>query len=425
MNRLITYVRHLFGSIKKVSNWSLVRQHSAYYPQNIEGCSVEYAVVFDNGHQAVCDYRNIDLYSHSILSIAPKGRNTQMLLNPSEEKFNLPSLLIQQGDIAGLECEVICQERERSLQFRSIVNNSPESTRIFLLGLIACKAYRLVKQNIICTVEQIFTINNLIVEMRLLSNDEVRVNNVDSIQPGKVIIALVKDVKRIRLIRNVIHRIHVMDFSLRDMNVGRYLSHNIKQGVNLDTSLRCSEECPLKQTQTEIDCGGVKGIKFSMQDKLPVQSLALRKIDHIVSKLFKYLVIPVRIGVGNIAKLYVSVAKSEMVTLILDGINDANDFSEAVTAGKLSEHHHKKLVSACECLHILVPIVLFDDSIKYSLWQKFNELAENIFSGIHAGLDYIQTAKMWNQFKSTRTIFAYNLLNYNLLQRTSCSFFGH
>jgi hypothetical protein len=54
-----------------------------------------------------------------------------------------------------------------------------------------------------------------------------------------------------------------------------------------------------------------------------------------------------------------------MVTLILDGINDANDFSEAVTAGKLSEHHHKKLVPACECLHILVPIVLFDDSIKY------------------------------------------------------------
>ena len=216
-----------------------------------------------------------------------------------------------------------------------------------------------------------------------------------------------------------------MDFSLRDMNVGWYLSHNIKHGVNLDASLRCSEECPLKQTQTQIDCGGVKGIEFSMQDKLPVQSLALRKIDHIVSKLFKYLVIPVRIGVGNIAKLYVSVAKSEMVTLILDGINDANDFSEAVTAGKLSEHHHKKLAPACECLHILVPIVLLDDSIKYSLGQKFNELAENIFSGIHSCLDWIQTVKLRNQFKSARAIFAYILLNYNLLQRTNCFFFGH
>ena len=51
-----------------------------------------------------------------------------------------------------------------------------------------------------------------------------------------------------------------------------------------------------------------------------VQPLALSKIDHVVGELFKYPVVPVGIRVGNIAELDVSSAKSEMITLILDGI---------------------------------------------------------------------------------------------------------
>ena len=244
--------------------------------------------------------------------------------------------------------------------------------------------------------------------MRLLSDDEVGVDDVDSVQSGKVIIAFVKDVECIRLIRNVIHRIHIMDFCFRDMNIGRYLSHNVEKCVILDSSLCFSEECPLEQTQAEVYGGGVKRIELSMQDKLPVQPLALSKIDHVVGKLFKYPVVPVGIGIGNIAELDVSAAKSEMITLILDGINDTDYFPEAVAAGKLSVHHHKKLIPACEGLHILVSTVLLDDSIEDSLRQKLNELTEKVFSAIHAGLYCSQAAKLRNQFKSTRAIFAYN-----------------
>ncbi len=69
MNRLITYIRQFFVTTKKVSDWSLANQHSAYNSQNIESCSVELTVMFDNGYQTVCDNRNTDLYSHRILSI--------------------------------------------------------------------------------------------------------------------------------------------------------------------------------------------------------------------------------------------------------------------------------------------------------------------------------------------------------------------
>ncbi len=74
-----------------------------------------------------------------------------------------------------------------------------------------------------------------------------------------------------------------------------------------------------------------------------VQPLALCKIDHIVGELLEYPVIPIGVGVSHIfRKLDVSAAKSEIVTLILNGVDDADHLSEAVTAGKLAVHHHKK-----------------------------------------------------------------------------------
>jgi len=199
-----------------------------------------------------------------------------------------------------------------------------------------------------------------------------------------------------------------MDFSLRDMNIGWNLGNDIEQGVNLDSSLCLSEERPLEQAQAKVYGGGVKGIELPMQNELPVQPFALSKTDHIVGELLEYPVIPVGVGVGNIAEPDVSAAKTEMVTLVLDGINDADDFSEAVATGKLPEHHYKKLVPTRKRLYVPVTTVLLDYSIKDSLRQKLYEPAEKVFSAIHAVQDYIQTAKMHNQFKSTRAVFTYN-----------------
>ena len=70
-----------------------------------------------------------------------------------------------------------------------------------------------------------------------------------------------------------------------------------------------------------------------------------------------------------------------MVALTLDGINDCSDFSEAVTACKLSEHHDKKLVPTGEMLHPLVSIMSFYNAVKDSFRKK----------------------NMGNQFKSTRS----------------------
>ena len=99
LNKSVTSVRQLLGFIEQVSYRGLVRKYSAGNSQDIEGRPLEFALVFNNGCQAVWDNCNIDMSSHNVLAVAPEGRDSEMLLYPSEEQLHLPSLLVQQCDI--------------------------------------------------------------------------------------------------------------------------------------------------------------------------------------------------------------------------------------------------------------------------------------------------------------------------------------
>jgi hypothetical protein len=175
--------------------------------------------------------------------------------------------------------------------------------------------------------------------------------------------------------------------------------------MHFDSALGLSEVCPLEKTHTKVYRRRIKRIELSVEFKRSCDSLALSKVNHIVGKLFKDLVIPVRIGIRHIAQLYVSATETEMVALTLDGINDCRNFSEAVTSRKLSEHHDKELIPTGEMLNPLITFVSFYNAIKDSFRKKTNGLTEYVFACIHACPILMSAANMRNQFKSTRSVF--------------------
>ncbi len=252
LNSFIIHILDRFGSFEKVSEGGLVGLDSAQYSEGIERSFSKLTVMLDNCNETVCYNCNIYLYSHSVLAGSLKGKNTNMLFYPLEEKLYLPSLLVEHCNIPSLDCKVICKECER-----------------------------------------------------------------------------------------------------------------------------------------------------------PCYSLALGKVDHVVGKLLKNTIISVGISIRQIAQLYVSVTETEMVALTLDGVNDCRNFSEAVTARKLSEHHDKELIPTGEMLHPLITFVSFYNAIKDSFRKKTNELTEYVFACIHTNTILVQSAKLQKQFKSTRGVFCY------------------
>ena len=72
------------------------------HPEDVERTPLKFAVVLHDCNETICDYCDVNLYSHRILSVTPKGFHSEMLLDPTEEQFHLPSLLVQHGYIFGL-----------------------------------------------------------------------------------------------------------------------------------------------------------------------------------------------------------------------------------------------------------------------------------------------------------------------------------
>ena len=243
--------------------------------------------------------------------------------------------------------------------------------------------------------------------MLFRSDGEHRTDALNPVQSVKVVISFVKDIERIRLIRYLIHCLHIVKSRFRNVNVCRNLSDYIKQCIHLDSALGFAEVCPLEQTHAEIYRRRIERVELSVEFKRSCDSLALSKVNHRVGKLLKDIVILVRIGIRHIAKLYVSTTETEMVAFTLDGINDRSNLHEAVTALKLSEHHDKKLISIGEVSHPLVSVMSFYNAVKSSLRKKTDELTEYVFARIRACPILMSAANMRNQFKSTRIVFCY------------------
>lgn len=342
MNSFIIHIFNRFGVCKEVSEWSLVGKNSALYSKDIKSCPFELVVMFDNGHEALCDDCNICLCFHSILSSPPKRKDSKMLFYSSEKQFNLLPLFVKYGDILNFDCEVISKECKRPLPFRSIVNYPPLFKWILSLGKWAFRPYGLSKQYISVPIQQLISRYNFIFEIFLRLDNEHWVDAFP-VEFCKVVVSFFKDIERIRLIRYFIHCFHIMKFRFRNVNVCRNLSDYIKQCMYLGSICCLSEASSYgKKSHVEVYSRRIKRVKLSIEFKWPCNSLALCKISHIVGKLFKDFVVLVRIGIRHIAQLYVSFVETKVVALAFGGINDSDDFSVFVAVCKLSKYYDKK-----------------------------------------------------------------------------------
>ena len=65
-----------------------------------------------NGNEAVGTDSRVNLYSESILSCTPEFLDFEVLLEPLEEQLNLPTILVEVGNLQCCEFHCVSQEHE-------------------------------------------------------------------------------------------------------------------------------------------------------------------------------------------------------------------------------------------------------------------------------------------------------------------------
>jgi len=342
--------------------------------------------MFGDSNKAVSADGAVDLYPDSIFGVTPKGLDIQMLLDPFEKQLNLPTLLIKHCNIFCADIKRVGDVCKRTFEFLGIIHDSAKFPGVFVSGLIAGKFNDLVANDSVIVFNKRLSVKDFIPKSTSLTDNEVRVNEVDFVQSVKVEVTSVKDVISIGLIRDLIHRLSIMHVSIGDMNVGRNLSNHIEERVCFDSAFCTAELCPPEKVEAEINGRRIKCIKFPVEFKRCINSFILCYFNKFLSKLFKYAVIPVRIGLGKVRQFNFFFAKTKMVSLPGVSGHYTDEFSKSITTVQLTKHHDKQLIPTSKVFDVLVSIIVFDDPIKSFLRQQFDELCKYICSRVHIAL---------------------------------------
>jgi hypothetical protein len=306
---IIRNIIQYFSSLKEFPNWRFIEKRHAKDAQDIKRTAVKIKIVFGNCYKTISRNSRVYLDSDGILCDSPEGFYMQVLLDPFKEQFNLPSILIKQCNKPSSDFKVVGKICKRPLVFRRVINDTSEKTWIFFACLLSRKPYRLVVENIVRTFQKVFTIDNFILKMPSFPNYEVGPDKIDSKKSFKIKVCSVKDIIGIRLVRNLIHSIHVMNFGFSNMKKSRDLGNNITECMDLNTSFCLAEVRSPKKIQTQIYSSGIESVEPAGNLKLSCNPLTLSNGDHFICKFLKDLVVPVRICLGKIAARFNELAK--------------------------------------------------------------------------------------------------------------------
>ena len=227
------------------------KQRAAKDSHDLHNRAIEFEVMFDDSDKTVGNDGHMDLDADGILRFAPKGLDSEVLLNPFEEELDLPSVAIQECDIPGREVEVIGVVGKGSLQFRSIVDDSPEFRRIVGTVVLPDEADCLVSDDIVLSLKEVFSRDNLMCWMPLLTNNKECTRKIDAKESRKVKVPSIKHITGKRLVCEPVHGVDIVDVGIGDSIENWNLRNDVMNNLSVDC------DCNPNPKQAQIQDVGI------------------------------------------------------------------------------------------------------------------------------------------------------------------------
>ena len=331
----------LFKRLEQVADAVCGKCRLAQNTHNFKYRSADFEVMLNDGNEAIGDNCDMYLYADGILAFSPESLDLKMLLDPLEEQLHLPSVLIEQSDILGTEVEVVRVVGKTPVQFWRIVDNSSDCAWILFLVFFLGKTDALVFENIILSVENTFSTDNLVKRLALFPDDKECLRSIDSVESGKVKVSSVKDIAGQWFICEPVHRVDIMHLSVGDSVEHRYFRGDINLRMDFDAGLGTSEFCPSEDGHAEVNRSRVNGVESAVQFKILGKTTGLCHSHHIEGKLLKDTMVSERISLGEHLSVDGLAAKTEMFGFPTMGGRNICKFPEASTAHELTKHQHQ------------------------------------------------------------------------------------
>ena len=151
-----------------------------------------------------------------------------MLLDPFEEQFGLPVLLVKHRDHLRLECEIVGQESDA---FSGFVLAQIEHRQT--AGLVAHVVFR-------GSIDRM-QISPLEFDIALGSRDKERIHHMKFVGSSEVQISTIHQATRTGFDHQIVKNTNLVDLAVGDVNKGRDRAAQIEQRVQFDNCLSGSK----------------------------------------------------------------------------------------------------------------------------------------------------------------------------------------
>jgi hypothetical protein len=175
-----------------------------------------------------------------------EGLDYQMLLDPFEKQFDLPSAFVEIGNGLCREGKVVGQKYQALVGFRIEVTDSSEFRWVVLPGIEVCGDNGLVALRPAGFVD-VSGITSGKPEVVLGSDDKESCCLVDCVQTGKIEIAAIEDIDGTGFYGKLIEDVDLVDLSVGYDNHGGDTAPQIQKGMQFDSALALSKDGPGKK----------------------------------------------------------------------------------------------------------------------------------------------------------------------------------
>ena len=338
---------------------------------------------FQNSDEQINGDGGPDLGAHRVGRGAVKGFDTQMLLDPFEEEFDLPASPIELGNGQRWHGEVVGQEDEEFAGEGIAIADAAERVRVIVLSLPACHHHGLVKTQAGGFIHGPGVTTGA---TKVLSgaSDEESTALVEAMPAGEVEIAAIHDVKRTGLPDDLVKEVDIMNTARGNNDDGGKVALQGQQRVQFDGGLVTAESSPRKQREAQVNGGGVqrvsRGLEFKAKRFIGVERGGL--LDQHLGEVGKDA--PVPLFVGHRQRVAGGgLPDAGVIELRAEGRQTGFDVAQTFAPRQLGERQHKELFVSGQLADAEVAVITGDTLVEFVFGQEVEELGEDGATFVH------------------------------------------
>jgi len=338
---------------------------------------------FQNGDEQIDGDGRPDLDPHGVGRRAVKGFNAQMLLDPFEEQFDLPTTAIELGDGQRRDGEVVGQEDQHLASFWIAIPDAAQRDGIIALGVKAGQHHGLVETQAGGFVHRAGVTAGA-AEVLFGAGDEESTALMNPMPAGEIEVAAIHDVESAGLPDELVEDVDIMNTAGGDNDDGGKVTLEGQQGVEFDGGLVLPEGGPRKEREAEVNGGGVQriggGLEFKTERLIGVKRGGL--LDEDLGEVSKDTPVAFFVGVGQGAAGS-GLTDAGVVEFRAEGCQTSFDVAQAFTPGQLREGQDEELFVGGEFADAVVAVVTGDTLVELVFGEEVEELGEDGATCVH------------------------------------------